>query len=70
MTRALATSLRANLVALPPAASRPPSKARKLWWLWTAIGATAAAGAGVGLYFGLRPTTAGTADAALSFQVR
>lgn len=60
---------RADLVAAGGAAARP-STARRLWWVWTGLGALAAAGAGVGLWFALRPQPAGTADAVLDFQVR
>ena len=65
--RAAATG--ANLVAVRDDGPRR-STARRLWWLWTGLGAVAAAGAGVGLYFALRPQPAGTADAVLDFQVR
>lgn len=47
-----------------------PSAGRRLWWVWTTVGVVAAAGAGVGLYFALRPAPTGTADAVLDFQVR
>jgi len=50
------------------AATKRRSIARA-WWLWTAVGAVAVAGAGVGLYFGLRPSS-GTADAVLDFKVQ
>ncbi|HXU74409.1 MAG TPA: hypothetical protein VN947_34180 [Polyangia bacterium] len=53
-----------SLATEPP----PPSRARKLWWLWTGIGAVGAAGLGVGLYFALRPQPS-TADAVFDFQV-
>ena len=56
----------AALVAAPP--DKQPIA--KKWWLWTAVGAVAAAGVGVGLYFALRPTPSNTADAVLDFQVR
>jgi hypothetical protein len=46
-----------------------PSKARRLWWLWTGIAAVGVAGAGVGLYFALRPQPSPTADAVFDFQV-
>jgi len=46
-----------------------PSKAKKLWWLWTGLAAVGAAGAGVGLYFALRPQPSPTADAVFDFQV-
>ncbi len=54
-------------------ADAPEPKKRsvvKSWWLWTTVGAVAAAGLGVGLYFALRPPSGGTADAVLDFQVR
>ena len=44
------------------------SRGRRLWWLWTSIGAVGAAGLGVGLYFALRPQTQATADAVFDFQ--
>lgn len=70
VTRDLAVSLRADLL-LPRGddRERSPSKARRLWWVWTGVSALAAAGAGVGLYFALRPAPSGTAEATLSFQV-
>lgn len=46
------------------------ARPRRLWWLWTGLGAVAAAGAGVGLYFALRPSPPATADAVFGFQVR
>jgi hypothetical protein len=46
-----------------------PSKGKKLWWLWTGLAAVGAAGAGVGLYFALRPQPSPTADAVFDFQV-
>jgi hypothetical protein len=55
-------------VASPPA--RPRTPIVRSWWLWTAVGAVAAAGLGVGLYFALRPQPTSTADAVLDFQVR
>jgi len=45
---------------LPP----PARPVYKRWWLWTIIGAVAA-GAAVGLYFGLRPGAAGPPTSAL-----
>lgn len=52
----------------------PPERRRKsvagAWWLWSSVGAIAAAGLGVGLYFALRPPTGGTADAGLDFKVQ
>ena len=45
------------------------SKARKLWWLWTGLAVVGAAGAGVGLYFALRPQPSPTANAVFDFQV-
>ena len=56
-------------VAVGPRASRETSKGKKLWWLWTGIAAIGAAGAGVGLYFALRPQPSPTADAVFDFQV-
>ena len=44
------------------------SRGRRLWWLWTSIGAVGAAGLGVGLYFALRPQPQATADAVFDFQ--
>jgi hypothetical protein len=44
-------------------------RAKKLWWLWTGLAAVGAAGAGVGLYFALRPQPSPTADAVFDFQV-
>jgi len=59
---ALAPSL-----ALPPAPpARPEKSVARAWWLWTTVGAVVAAGAGVGLYFALRPGASGTSDAALA----
>jgi tetratricopeptide (TPR) repeat protein len=49
---------------------RPRRSVLKSWWLWTTVGAVAAAGLGVGLYFALRPNPSPTADAVLDFQVR
>jgi len=57
------------LVGDAPARADRPSKARKLWWLWTGLAAVGAAGAGVGLYFALRPQPSSTADAVFDFQV-
>jgi len=51
-----------------PAAPRARRR-RKLWWLWTTL-AVGAAGAGVGLYFALRPQPPATADAVFDFGVR
>lgn len=51
----------------PP--SRKDSIVRK-WWLWTSVAAVTSVALGVGLYYGLRPPPAGTADAVLDFQVR
>ncbi len=45
------------------------AKVRRLWWLWSGLGAVGAAGVGVGLYFALRPQPAPTADAVFDFQV-
>lgn len=63
--------------AVPAAAVAPiaaPEKEKKsiakAWWLWTTVGAVAAAGLGVGLYYGLRPPSNGTADAVLDFKVQ
>jgi hypothetical protein len=42
---------------------------KRLWWLWTGLGAVGAAGLGVGLYFALRPQPTPTADAVFDFQV-
>jgi hypothetical protein len=56
------------LVGDAPAALRT-DRGRKLWWLWTSLAAVGAAGAGVGLYFALRPQPASTADAVFDFQV-
>ncbi len=53
----------------PPVDKRPRRNWAKAWWLWTAVGAVAAAGLGVGLYFALRPNPPSTADAVLSFGV-
>ena len=46
-----------------------PSTGRRLWWLWTGLAVVGAAGAGVGLYFALRPQPSPTADAVFDFQV-
>ena len=56
-------------LALTVASEPPPARrgGRRLWWLWTGLGAVATAGVGVGLYFALRPPA--TADAVLDFQV-
>jgi hypothetical protein len=57
--------------ALPPAAPvKPAEPIAKKWWLWTSLAAVTSVALGVGLYYGLRPTSAGTADAVLDFQVR
>ncbi|HEX9103484.1 MAG TPA: hypothetical protein VF997_14830 [Polyangia bacterium] len=50
-------------------AERRSTKGRRLWWLWTGLAAVGAAGAGVGLYFALRPQPSSTADAVFDFQV-
>jgi hypothetical protein len=34
---------------------KPVPKFLKAWWFWTAIGVAAATGAGIGIYFGVRP---------------
>jgi len=57
------------LVGDAPAHVDRPSRARRLWWLWTGLAAVGAAGAGVGLYFALRPQPSPTADAVFDFQV-
>jgi len=54
--------------ALPPATTQP-RRGRKLTWLWVSLAAVGAAGAGVGLYFALRPQSSPTADAVFDFQV-
>lgn len=68
----------APLVTAPPSPStvslvgaRAPRRTpvARAWWLWTTVSVLAATGAGVGLYFALRPP-GGTADAVLDFQVR
>jgi hypothetical protein len=46
-----------------------PHRGRKLTWLWVSLAAVGAAGAGVGLYFALRPQPPPTADAVFDFQV-
>jgi hypothetical protein len=58
------------LVASNDGAHAEAHGGRKLWWLWTSIAAIGAAGAGVGLYFALRPQPAATTDAVFDFQVR
>jgi hypothetical protein len=60
-----------NFVAAAPITSPtdPKKDAKRFWWVWTAAGAIALAGVGVGLYFGLRPAPSSTADAVLDFQV-
>jgi hypothetical protein len=64
----------ATVVVPPPAP--PPVKTQEkksivgAWWFWTPLAVVVAAGAGVGLYFGLRPTTGGTGDAVLDFKVQ
>ena len=63
----VATGPSVALVGDVPGAPRE-SKGRKLWWLWTGLAAVGAAGAGVGLYFALRPQPA-TVDATFDFQV-
>jgi hypothetical protein len=60
---------RVSLVGDVPVTAERAKKARKLWWLWTGIAAVGAAGAGVGLYFALRPQPSATADAVFDFQV-
>jgi hypothetical protein len=63
-----------NLPSVMPAPLTAPAPKRKsvasAWWLWTTVGAVVATAAGVGLYFGLRPQTGGTADAVLDFKVQ
>ncbi len=61
----VAFETRHDLVAVGPP---PPSRGRRLWWLWTGLGAVGAAGLGVGLYFALRPQSS-TANAVFDFQV-
>ncbi len=58
-------------LALVAGAAEPrrASAGKRLWWLWTGIGAVGAAGLGVGLYFALRPQPSPTADAVFDFQV-
>jgi tetratricopeptide (TPR) repeat protein len=52
----------AGMGAAPPL---PPARpVYKRWWFWTGIAAIAA-GAAVGIYFGVRPTTAGPPASAL-----
>jgi hypothetical protein len=65
----VSTGPKLTLVAAAAAEPRRASTGKRLWWLWTGIGAVAAAGAGVGLYFALRPQPAATADAIFDFQV-
>jgi hypothetical protein len=61
----------ATAMPLVVASSQKEKKSiAKAWWLWTTVGAVAAAGLGVGLYYGLRPPTGGTADAVLDFKVQ
>jgi hypothetical protein len=60
----------AALLAAAPAARREQRSVLKSWWLWSAVGAVAVTGLGVGLYFALRPAPLRTADAVLDFQVR
>ena len=64
----VATGPSVALVGDVPGAPSRESKGRKLWWLWTGLAAVGAAGAGVGLYFALRPQPA-TVDATFDFQV-
>lgn len=58
------------LLLAAPIAKEKKKGPLQSWWLWTSVGAAAAAGLGVGLYFALRPTSQPTADAVLDFQVR
>jgi hypothetical protein len=60
---------RLGLVGGGSADGARPSRGRRLWWVWTGIGALGAAGLGVGLYFALRPQPSPTADAVFDFQV-
>jgi len=60
-------------LALTVTGAPPPDRKRSIanaWWLWTPIAIVAAGGIGVGLYFALRPQSAGTGDAVLDFQVK
>jgi hypothetical protein len=53
-----------------PGQEREKKPLAKAWWLWTSVGAVALAGAGVGLYFALRPSSSATGDAVLAFKVQ
>jgi hypothetical protein len=55
------------VAASEPAAVHRDARGRRLWWLWTSLAAVGAAGAGVGLYYALRPQPATTADAVFDF---
>ncbi|MGZ3439207.1 MAG: hypothetical protein ACXVDD_06815, partial [Polyangia bacterium] len=57
------------LVGDSVATSHRERAGKRLWWLWTGLGAVGAAGLGVGLYFALRPQPSPTADAVFDFQV-
>lgn len=59
----------AAVVAGAPAPGHKPRSVAKAWWLWTTVGVVAAAGLGVGLYFGLQPPS-GTGSAVIDFQVQ
>ena len=68
---AQSTSTLPGSVALVATHERPRKRSiARAWWLWTTVSVVVAAGAGVGLYFALRPPPATTADAVLNFQVQ